>query len=65
MSGCYLKVYIEIVHEKNFEFNCDHCGKNFYAQDDAYYEMIFNSTNGLLIPGGAVSLTESGTFSAT
>jgi len=29
-------------------------------QDDAYYEMIFNSTNGLLIPGGAVSLTESG-----
>jgi len=29
-------------------------------QDDEYYEMIFNSTNGLLIPGGAVSLTESG-----
>merc|ERR1712156_303849 len=29
-------------------------------QDDAYYEMIFNSTNGLLIPGGAVSLTTSG-----
>ena len=27
--GCYLKVYIEIVHENNFEFNCDHCGKNF------------------------------------
>ena len=25
----YLKVYIEIVHKKNFEFNCDHCGKNF------------------------------------
>jgi len=29
-------------------------------QDDAYYEMIFSSTNGLLIPGGAVSLTTSG-----
>merc|ERR1712156_526642 len=29
-------------------------------QDDVYYEMIFNSTNGLLIPGGAVSLTTSG-----
>ena len=24
-----LKVYTEIVHKKNFEFNCDHCGKNF------------------------------------
>lgn len=29
-------------------------------QTDEYYEMIFNSTNGLLIPGGAVSLTDSG-----
>ena len=29
-------------------------------QDDEYYEMIFKSTNGLLIPGGSVSLTESG-----
>ena len=24
-----LKVFIQIVHEKDFEFNCDHCGKNF------------------------------------
>jgi len=29
-------------------------------QDDEYYDMIFKSTNGLLIPGGAVSLTTSG-----
>ena len=29
----YLKVYIEIVHKKNFEFNCDHCGKNLYASE--------------------------------
>ena len=29
-------------------------------QDDEYYELMFNSTNGLLIPGGAVSLTDSG-----
>ena len=24
-----LKVFIQIIHEKVFEFNCDHCGKNF------------------------------------
>ena len=30
-------------------------------QTDEYYEMIFNSVNGLLIPGGAVSLDTSGT----
>ena len=29
-------------------------------QPDEYYEIIFNSTNGLLIPGGAVSLDDSG-----
>ena len=29
-------------------------------QTDEYYEMIFNSTNGLLIPGGRVSLSTSG-----
>ena len=29
-------------------------------QGDEYYELMFNSTNGLLIPGGAVSLTDSG-----
>ena len=29
-------------------------------QTNEYYEMIFNSTNGLLIPGGAVSLSDSG-----
>ena len=29
-------------------------------QDDEYYKLMFNSTNGLLIPGGAVSLTDSG-----
>ena len=28
-----LKVYIEIVHKKNFEFNCEHYGKNFYASE--------------------------------
>ncbi len=28
--------------------------------EDSYYEMIFNSTNGLVIPGGNVSLTDSG-----
>jgi hypothetical protein len=31
-----------------------------YFQDDEYYDMIFKSTNGLLIPGGAVSLKTSG-----
>ena len=31
-----------------------------HFQDDEYYDMIFKSTNGLLIPGGAVSLTTSG-----
>ena len=30
-------------------------------QTDEYYEMIFNSVNGLLIPGGSVSLDTSGT----
>ena len=29
-------------------------------QDEAYYEMIFNSTNGLLLPGGDVSVSKSG-----
>ena len=29
-------------------------------KDEEYYELMFNSTNGLLIPGGAVSLTDSG-----
>ena len=29
-------------------------------QPEEYYEIIFNSTNGLLIPGGAVSLDDSG-----
>ena len=24
-----MKVCIQILHEKDFEFNCDHCGKNF------------------------------------
>ena len=24
-----LKVFIQIIHEKVFELNCDHCGKNF------------------------------------
>ena len=36
-----------------------------HLQEDYYYEMIFNSTNGLLIPGGAVSLTDSGKMRAT
>ena len=30
-------------------------------QDEDYYEKIFSSTNGLVIPGGAVSLDDSGT----
>jgi len=29
-------------------------------QDDDYYDTIFKSTNGLLIPGGAVSIVDSG-----
>ena len=32
----------------------------FTHQPDEYYEMIFNSTNGLLIPGGDVSTEDSG-----
>ena len=27
--GCDLKVHIQIVHEKDLEFKCDECGKNF------------------------------------
>ena len=29
LQDVILKVFIQIVHEKDFEFNCDHCGKNF------------------------------------
>lgn len=29
-------------------------------QEEDYYQTIFNSTNGLLIPGGSVSLSDSG-----
>ena len=29
-------------------------------QEDDYYQRIFNSTNGLLLPGGDVSLSNSG-----
>ena len=31
-------------------------------QPEEYYRTIFNSTNGLLFPGGDVSLTDSGKF---
>ena len=30
-------------------------------QPDEYYRMIFNKTNGLLIPGGAANILNSGT----
>ena len=29
-------------------------------QDDDYYKMIFRKTNGLLIPGGAANILDSG-----
>ena len=45
---------LSFVIYRDFDIN----GTQF--QDDEYYDMIFKSTNGLLIPGGAVSLTTSG-----
>ena len=30
---CNLKVLTQIFHEKDFEFNCDHCGKNYIWKD--------------------------------
>ena len=35
----------------------------FINQTDEYYEMMFNSVNGLLIPGGDVSIESSGAYS--
>ena len=34
-------------------------------QPEEYYKTIFDSTNGLLIPGGDVSLVDSGTLKAS
>ena len=33
----------------------------FTDMPDIYYEKVFNYTNGLLIPGGDVSISDSGT----
>ena len=54
----YLKVYIEIVHKKNFEFNCDYCGKNFSKAfmnhiKTIYWANFFSGvfTAGIFLPG--------------
>ena len=36
----------------------------FIQRDEAYYRRMFNLTNGLLVPGGAANLAESGVLAS-
>ena len=36
----YLKVYIEIVHKKNFEFNCDHQGIPYSRREATLFQGV-------------------------
>ena len=56
------KSYIAASYVKFLESGGARVAPVFIDQPEEYYEMIFNSINGLLIPGGAVDFDNSGTW---